>query len=109
MIPDANRSILHTVAMLGILGLGFWASPAAAQLAPWQQPPGSDRADRQTAPNPLPEGEGTSAICRSGGHHDPSRPVPTRSIIRLPLGERRLRARGHALGFRPRISAELGL
>ena len=43
MIRDTNRSILHTVAMLGMLGLGFWASPAAAQLAPWQQPPDANR------------------------------------------------------------------
>src|SRR5271157_2981443 len=39
MIRENNWSILPTVATLGILGLPFWASPAAAQLAPWQQPP----------------------------------------------------------------------
>ncbi len=63
MIPDANRSILHLAAILGILGLGFWASPAAAQLAPWQQPPGADGRDQSNAPhpNPLPEGEGISS------------------------------------------------
>ena len=33
MIPNANRSILYTVAVLGILGLGFWASPAAHSFA----------------------------------------------------------------------------
>ena len=57
MIPDTNRLILHTVAILGILGLGFRASPAVAQMAPWQQPPGANRSDR----NSLPEGDGTSA------------------------------------------------
>ena len=63
MIPDANRSILHLAAILGILGLGFWASPAAAQLAPWQQPPGADGRDQSNAPhpNPLPEEEGISS------------------------------------------------
>ena len=48
MIRDINRSIRHVVALLGMLGLGFWAWPAAAQLAPWQQPPGSP-------PGPLPD------------------------------------------------------
>ena len=39
MIRDTKRSIFHMVAILGMFGLGFWALPAAAQLAPWQQPP----------------------------------------------------------------------
>jgi hypothetical protein len=39
MIPHANRSIPCAMAILGLLGLGAWASPAAAQLPPWQQPP----------------------------------------------------------------------
>ena len=48
MIRDTNRSIFHTAALLllGMLGLGLWPSPARAQLAPWQQPPGLDRLDR---------------------------------------------------------------
>jgi hypothetical protein len=59
MIPYADRSILHAAALLGVLGLGFWASPAAAQLAPWQQPPRVDRTD-PSSPHPLPGGEGTT-------------------------------------------------
>jgi len=51
MIPDANRSIRRTVALLGIIGLGFWTSPAAAQFAPWQQPPGADRTSPPDLPN----------------------------------------------------------
>ncbi|MGA2254893.1 MAG: BBP7 family outer membrane beta-barrel protein [Thermoguttaceae bacterium] len=66
MIPDANRSIQRMAAILGMLGLGLWASPAIAQLAPWQQPPSVDRIDRSELSNyphsdPLPQGEGTSA------------------------------------------------
>jgi hypothetical protein len=37
----ANRSNSPIVVMVGVLGLGFWTSPAAGQLAPWQRPPGS--------------------------------------------------------------------
>ena len=54
MIRDTSRSILYTVAMLGMLGLGFWASPAAAQLAAWQQPPDFNRSDRSDCPHPNP-------------------------------------------------------
>jgi hypothetical protein len=45
MIPDGNRSIFHTLAIVAALGWAFEAAPAAAQLAPWQQPPGAGQSD----------------------------------------------------------------
>ncbi|MGO9113857.1 MAG: BBP7 family outer membrane beta-barrel protein [Thermoguttaceae bacterium] len=54
MIRDTNWTALHTVAMLGIIGLGFWASPAVAQLAPWQQPPGSSFSPAAGKPDQTP-------------------------------------------------------
>jgi len=50
MIPEANRSIPRTMAMLAMLGLGFCTSPASAQFAPWQQPPGSNQTGLPSPP-----------------------------------------------------------
>ena len=68
MTRDSNRSILRVATMLGMLGLGICASPAVAQLAPWQQPPGSG----------LPAGSGLPEYV------DPS-PVPLREGVAEPL------------------------
>src|SRR5580658_53831 len=46
MIPHAKWSILYAAAILAALGWAFGPMPAAAQLAPWQQPPGSAGPDR---------------------------------------------------------------
>ena len=54
MKPEFCRSNLPKVAILGALCLLFWAAPAVAQLAPWQQPP-----DAGPHPSSLPGGEGT--------------------------------------------------
>jgi hypothetical protein len=54
MIADAHRSILKRLAIFATLGLAFRAAPAAAQLAPWQQPPGSAQTDPASPPDEPP-------------------------------------------------------
>ncbi len=56
MNRDTKWSILPAVAALGMLGLGIWERPAVAQLAPWQQPPGSQPAATTVQPDPTPGG-----------------------------------------------------
>ncbi len=84
MIPDANRSIFHAVAMLGILGLGFWVSPAAAQLAPWQQPPGMGQVDLA---------------------NDPGLDIP--NLSSTPWAGEDYEQEGNVLGFRPGFLSNL--
>lgn len=64
MIRDTQPSVMPTMAVLFMLGTGVWTYPAMAQLAPWQQPPGSDRPNCLHS-TPLQEGEGVSE--RSNG------------------------------------------
>ena len=94
MIRDTNRSIF-TVAMLGVFGLGLWASPVAAQLPPWQRPPGADQTDLANSPhpNPLPEGEG--ALGQPAASHETPGPSLT------PWSGQDYEQEGSALGFSP--------
>ena len=107
MIRDTNRSIFHAVAMLGVLGLGFWVSPAAAQLAPWQQPPGSDRTDLlngpQASPAPHPIGEVIPTLTPPQREGTPPLPTPdfeNSSQLSTPWAGEDYEQEGNALGFR---------
>ena len=84
MTPDANRSILHAVAIFGILGMGFWPSPAAAQLAPWQQPPGMGQVDLA---------------------NDPGLDIP--NLSSTPWAGEDYEQEGNVLGFRPGFLSNL--
>ena len=92
MTRDTSHKILHTAAMLGMLGLGFWASPAAAQLAPWQQPPGSPA-------GPAPE-QGIEVSSGTAGLGTPG-PSPA------PWASEDYEQEGDALGFRPGVLSNL--
>jgi hypothetical protein len=52
MILHVNRSILHALAVIATLCWAFAAVPAAAQLAPWQQPPDAAGLNRAEGTDP---------------------------------------------------------
>jgi len=96
MIRDKNRPFSPQMVIWGLLTLGFWASPAAAQLAPWQQPPGANnRTDPSNGPSPLPEGEGTS------DRTEPAPSLDSPDLTPPPWASEEYEQEGTALGFRP--------
>ncbi len=81
MIRDTKWSIFPTVAALGMLGLGFGVSPAAAQLAPWQQPPGSQPTLATGEPGQAPDDplHSTPRAGSLGASGTPSLDIPENS------------------------------